>query len=250
MKPAKIDLAGDPDTAFLEVAGPCPGRPPSPPAVSVGQADDPVLITQIVHTVDEHYRIRRANRILTATAALTAASTLLSLVALTGVFHLVKPTREYIATTADGRVYPVVTMDEPVLADKAVSEWTARAIRDTYNFSYLNLVEHFADIGDRYFIAEALLDLERAMEESGMIQAVKERELIVNGVITSAPVLLNPDDRIRDGVRTWEYAVMGVVTYVNKAERRTDQVTWRILVRRVPLAEAVDGIRIARIQHV
>ncbi len=149
-----------------------------------------------------------------------------------------------VAATAEGRVIPLTSLDEPIMSDSALKNWTVAAVTQAFTLGHhdwrerLSAVrEHFTDDGYESFMA--------GLEESLLLARLRDNRQVASAVATGAPVVV---DTLRfDGRIGWEIQFPMLVTFQAGAKRLDQPLRVSAVVIRVPLSDRQRGIGIARL---
>lgn len=186
---------------------------------------------------DQHRSWRRVAGWLAVSNAVTAA-------ALAGYVWFHTTTYITVAATAEGRVIPLTPLDEPIMSDSALKNWTVSAVTEAFTLGHhdwrdrLSAVrQHFTDDGYESFI--------RGLEESLLLARLRDNRQVASAVATGAAVVV--DTRRFDGRIGWEIEFPMLVTFQAGARRLDQALTVSAAVIRVPLSERERGIGIARL---
>ena len=115
---------------------------------------------------------------------------------------------QFLAATADMRVLPSHALDEPSLPeslmDPAVTEWSWQAAQRLYNFDYVNWRSQINQ-AQEYFTVRGWNSYLGQLKDSKNLEAVQSMRLIAHVQPMGAPVILDKNITITDGVRrlTW-----------------------------------------------
>ena len=100
------------------------------------------------------------------------------------------PEPEYFATAADGRITPLVPIDEPYVPQEALLTWVAQAVNQAYTLDHVHRKEQLSRMRE-LFTAAGFESHRRALEDSGLWEAVGARRLVTQVVTAAPPVVTN-----------------------------------------------------------
>ena len=173
-----------------------------------------------------------------------AMSNVATAAALAGYVWFHSTTYVTVAATPDGRVIPLTPLDEPIMSDSALKNWTVAAVTEAFTLGHhdwrarLSAVRrHFTDKGYESFLA--------GLEESLLLARLRENRQVASAVATGAPVIV--DTRKYRGRIAWEIEFPMLMTFQAGAKRLDQALNGKVLVTRVPLSDRVTGIGIARL---
>ena len=186
---------------------------------------------------DQHRAWRRVAGWLAVSNVVTAA-------ALAGYVWFHSTTYITVAATPDGRVIPLTRLDEPIMSDSALKNWTVAAVTEAFTMGHhdwrgrLSAVRrHFTDDGYESFID--------GLEESLLLARLRDNRQVASAVATGAAVIV--DTRKYRGRVAWQIEFPMLLTFEAGRKRRDQPLTTRVLVTRLPLSERDSGIGIAQL---
>lgn len=166
--------------------------------------------------------------------------------ALSGAAHLWvvyhPPQPQYFATTADGRIIPLIPVSEPYVSPETLVEWASKAVIRAYTLDYVHWREQLntmrADFTDAGF-----LNHRQALEDAGTLEAVARRRL-VSSVVTSAPPIIVNQGVLADRY-VWKLEIPIAISYEGASKTSPAQrLIAEVLVVRVPTNQLARGIAI------
>lgn len=162
-----------------------------------------------------------------------------------GVVYLVMnpPMPKYFATTTDGRIMPLVPLSRPNLATSALLQWANTAAIAVFTYNFVNYRIAFQAAAD-YFTPEGWKAFMDALKSSNNLSAVIDKKLIVSGVATGAPVVL--EQGVVLGTYTWRVQMPMLITYQSASQFSQQAVTVTMLITRVSTLTSPLGIGIAQ----
>ena len=186
---------------------------------------------------DQHHGWRRAAAWLLACNALTAF-------AFAGYVWLHSTVYVTVAATPDGRLVPLTPLDEPIMSDAALRNWTAAAVTEAFTLGHhdwrLRLAavrESFTDAGYESFL--------HGLNESLFLDRLRDNLQVASAVAQGAPVVT--DTRYFRGRLGWVIEFPLLVTFSAGARSVSRDLIARVLVMRVPLSERPAGIGIEQL---
>ena len=186
---------------------------------------------------DQHHGWRRLAMWLTV---IVAAETL----AFAGYIHLHSTVYIAVAATPDGRIIEMTPLDEPIMSDAALRNWTVSAVTEAFTLGHhdwrmrLGAVrEHFTDHGYQAFVG--------GLEESLFLERLRSNLQVASAVARGAPVIIST--HVASGRVTWTIEFPLLVTFQAGDRRASQDLVARVLVTRVPLSERARGIGIQQL---
>ena len=153
------------------------------------------------------------------------------------------PEPRYFATSINGRITPIVSLNAPNQSDSAVLQWANQAAIAAFSYNFVNYrSELVASSG--FFTAEGWDQFISALAASNNLEAVKAKKLVVSAVATRAPVILQKG--ILSNRYSWRIQMPMLVTYQSASEFSQMHVTVTMLVTRVDTLNSPRGIGIAQ----
>lgn len=218
---------------------PSAGRPVKKGKVKAASADNADLGNVVVR--NEFYRdgYRLALR-----AAVIQSFVILFLVgAMYYVVHVHQPEDKYFATTVDGRVIPMVPLNEPNLSRPALMSWVAQAATETMTFGFSDYRRRLQE-SSRHFTKSGWAAFAKELSDIKLIESIEANYQIVTAAPAAAPII--EEETIRGGRYQWVVRVPLVLSYQSRESTRTDQWMVTLVVVRVPRLESPNGVGIAQ----
>lgn len=152
------------------------------------------------------------------------------------------PQPEYFATTADGRLIPLVPISEPYVAQETLLAWVTEAVTQAYTLDYVHyrkqltaMRPNFSDEGFKHHL--------QALEAAGTLEAIIKRRLVSQVVPTAPPVVVNQGvlaDRY-----AWKIEMKLGLSYQGASSQSTPQaLVAEVLVVRMPTHEVPRGLAV------
>lgn len=154
------------------------------------------------------------------------------------------PKPVYFATDANGKVTPLYSLDEPNLSDAAVLQWAYQAAVASYTYSFVNYRAQI-QAASGFFSANGWKQYVGALTDTNNLKAVIRKKLIVSAQVVKEPIILQKG-RL-NGRYAWSIQVPVLTTYQNNKEYTQANYNIRLLIVRVPILNAPDGIGIEKI---
>jgi len=193
--------------------------------------------SQFAYHRDQHRGWRRIALVLTAVSAAQAA-------ALAGYIHYHSTVYITVAATPDGRVIEMTPLDEPIMSDAALRNWTVAAVTEAFTLGHHDWRMRLADIRG-YFTGEGYDGYLQALDDSLYLDRIRENLQVAAAVATGAPVIVAT--RLFGGRAAWSIEFPMLVTFQAGNRINHQKLTTRVLVMRVPLSENAAGIGIQQL---
>ena len=186
---------------------------------------------------DQHHGWRRVAACLLVCNALTAA-------ACAGYVWLHSTVYVTVAATPDGRLVPLTPLDEPIMSDAALRNWTVSAVTEAFTLGHHDwrlrlsaIRESFTDAGYESFL--------EGLDESLFLDRLRDNLQVASAVAQGAPVVT--DTRYFQGRLGWVVEFPLLVTFAAGTRSVSQELIARVLVVRVPYSERPAGIGIAQL---
>lgn len=177
---------------------------------------------------------------------ITLMTSLLIITVLVGAFVyqiLNPPAPKYFAVNADGRLIKLPPLNEPNMTHSALLQWANMAAIAAYTYSFINYRQEL-QAASAYFTPEGWQNFISALQDSGNLQAVITKKLMVSAVAKGAPVILQ--EGLLNGRYTWRVQMPMLITYQSASQKSDQDVIVTMLVTRVSPLNSARGIGIAQ----
>lgn len=218
--------AGTPEQTTAAEQGAAPAMPAGP------------LVTVV--TRNEFYRDGFRNLI---RIVILQAVVIIGLIfALTVYMTTSKPSDRYFATTADGRIMQLVSLDRPNMNTSALMSWATQAVSETMTFGYHDYQRRLQQ-SSRHFTRRGWESFASALQRAKIIESIQANSQVVTTEPRSAPTLENQG--VINGKYRWLLRLPIRVTYKSGAtQARVDNLNVALVIERVPSLENPAGVGI------
>lgn len=223
--------------AAMQKKAPAKGRPVKKNKIKADSEDTSGLGNVLIR--NEFYRdgYRMALRV-----AVIQSFVILFLVgAMYFVVQVHQPADKYFATTTDGRVIPVVALDEPNLSDAALLAWVVQAATETMTFGFSDYRRRLQE-SSRHFTKSGWAAFAQELSDEKIIEKVDSNKQMIRAAPAAAPVI--EQKTIRAGRYQWVVRFPLVLSYESESGVRSDRWEVRLTVVRVPRLESPNGVGI------
>lgn len=157
-----------------------------------------------------------------------------------------KSERVYFATDKNGSLIQLVALGQPNQKDAVVAQWVQTALVDTFSFNYTNYFDRLNKTTMEWFTKEGGEGLLQALDSVGVIQAIKERKMIVSLTLEHTPILVaqGPND---NGVYSWTFQANAILTYRTQTQELTNKVKFMVKVDRRSIMDNAEGLGITKV---
>ena len=152
-----------------------------------------------------------------------------------------RPDPKFFATSPDGQIVELFPLNQPVMRQAQVINWANNAIARAYTYDYLNYRNQIAG-ATKSFSAKGWTPLMKSFNESGMLQTMIKKKLVMTGTPTNDSAILESGEV--DGRYTWKIRVPIVLKMQGQNVSSSEVVNTVILVQRMSLANNQDGLAI------
>lgn len=174
--------------------------------------------------------------------ALLQAAVIVGLIfAIFFVIHTNQPENRYFATTEDGRLVPMIPLNQPNLSSPALMSWVAQASTEVMTFGFNDYRRRLQE-SSRNFTRRGWESFTQALQRSRIIEMVEANQQVLSAAPRGAPVLLS--EGLVNGRYQWTVQLPLIVTYVSGSQQRQDRLLVTVVIVRVPRLESANGVGI------
>lgn len=152
-----------------------------------------------------------------------------------------KPSDRYFATTADGRILQLVSLDRPNMNTSALMSWATQAVSETMTFGYHDYQRRL-QLSSRHFTRRGWESFATALQRAKIIESIQANSQVVTTEPRSAPTLENQG--VINGKYRWLLRLPIRVTYRSGTQSRVDNLNVALVVERVASLENPAGVGI------
>ncbi len=154
-----------------------------------------------------------------------------------------KPEPKYFATTADGRILPLVPINLPYKTDPEILQWAANAALVSNSYDFVNYRKQLQDAA-QFFTPAGWVSYMQALQQSNNLIGVKEGHIILTSTPTGAPQIL--DRGLISGAYYWKIGLPLLLSYTGQSLAQTQKVYVTMTILRVSTLDNPTGIGIAQ----
>lgn len=152
-----------------------------------------------------------------------------------------QPENRYFATTEDGRLIPMVGLNQPNLSKPALMSWVAQAATEVMTFGHHDYPRRLQE-ASRNFTPRGWESFTMALQESRIMEIVKENDQVVTAAPRGAPII--QQEGVVQGRYQWVVQIPLTVTFQSGTKKRSENYTVTMVVVRVPRLESPNGVGI------
>lgn len=153
------------------------------------------------------------------------------------------PEPRYFATTNDGRIMPLIPLEQPNLSNAALLQWANTAAISAYTYNFIDYRQRLQEASE-YFTPDGWRAFLDALKASNNLNAVTDKKLIVSAVAVKAPTVL--EQGVLMGRYTWKVQLEMLVNYQSPSQMVQQNLVVTMLIVRVPTLSSARGIGIAQ----
>lgn len=154
-----------------------------------------------------------------------------------------RPSPEYFATSADGKITKLSPLSTPVVPTHELLQWANTAAVAVNTYTFVNYRKELQTASE-YFTPDGWRNYQKALKDSGNLDMVTSRRLIATAVATGAPVVI--DQGLISGRYAWKVQIPLLVTYESASTNIKQPITVTMIITRVPVLNIPKGIAIAQ----
>lgn len=161
-------------------------------------------------------------------------------------FYVVKvhqPENRYFATTEDGRLIPMVALNQANLSPPALMSWVAQATTEVMTFGFSDYRRRL-QAASRNFTRAGWDSFTQALEASRIIEMVEANQQVVTAAPRGAPIIKWEGDA--GGRYQWIVQIPLALTYQSGDRKQNKGMIVELVVVRVPRLESPNGVGIAQ----
>lgn len=214
---------------------------PSPGAEAPAEKISPETLKGLGSVVVRNQYYRDGYRALLKLALLQGVVIVGLIFAIFFVIHTNQPENRYFATTEDGRLVPMIALNQPNLSAPALMSWVAQSSTEVMTFGFNDYRRRLQE-SSRNFTRRGWESFTQALQRSRIIEMVEANQQVLSAAPRGAPVLLS--EGLVNGRYQWTVQLPLVVTYISGSQQRQDKLLVTVVVVRVPRLESPNGVGI------
>jgi len=182
------------------------------------------------------------------TSNLMLCISVMASVTLNVVQFLHKEPPQYFATTADGRIIPIVPLNVPLVSTDKVLEFSQECITSSFTLDFVdnNLRKKLQSIRDCY-TDEGYNALMSAYDSSGFIKKIRDRRYVTSATSGGAGVIARVDPTNARGYK-WVVQQPISITLQNQTEKKSYSFVIETDIQRIPTVDNPRAIATAAVR--
>lgn len=157
------------------------------------------------------------------------------------VIQVHQPENRYFATTEDGRLVPMVALNQPNLSTPALMSWVAQGATEVMTFGFNDYRRRLQE-ASRNFTGPGWESFTGALERARIIETVEANQQVVTAAPQGAPILLS--EGLVNGRYQWTIELPLILSYQSGTKVKSDSLLVTIVIVRVPRLESPNGVGI------
>lgn len=153
------------------------------------------------------------------------------------------PAPKYFATTVQGRIVPLIPLDQPNTSTSALLQWANTAAIAAYTYNFVNYRQELQAAAE-FFTPDGWRSFLDALKGSRNLEAVIDKKLIVSAVATGAPIVAW--EGLLNDQYSWRVQMPMLITYQSASNFSQQSVTVNMLITRISTLNSARGIGIAQ----
>lgn len=150
---------------------------------------------------------------------------------------------QYYSTSVNGKYQSLTALDMPNTSDAAVIDWASLAVISCYTMDFVNYQDQMSKVAI-YFTDNGWYGFTTALQNSNLLDTVVAKKLVVNSVITKAPVIKQKGYLY--GQYSWAIEIPLLVTYQAASDFSSENVLVNLLVTRASTLDSYKGLGIEK----
>jgi intracellular multiplication protein IcmL len=216
-------------------------QPKEQPAVKpASDGFDTVRGLELIRLRNYFYRDGYRN---TMTALLGSIVVNILLIAIVALQYYIRPAPVYFATQTDGKLIEIQPLYEPLVDEEMLLTWASRAGLAAFSYNFLDYQDDLQQMR-QYFTPAGFDNYLTALQQSGNLETVLSKRLVVKAVVTEVPVIVQHG--LIKGRYAWKIEIPMLISYVSASETIEQPILLTMLISRVSTQDKPQGIAIAQ----
>lgn len=174
-------------------------------------------------------------------AVIQSCIILLLLGAMYFVIHAHQPENKYFATTEEGRLIPILSLDQPNLSSSALTSWVAQASTEVMTFGHNDYRRRLQE-ASRNFTRRGWESFTKALEDAKTIESITTNQQVISAAPYGAPIVLQ--EGMVGGRYQWIVQFPLGLTFQSGSKRHNATYLIKAVIVRVPRLESPNGVGI------
>ena len=154
-----------------------------------------------------------------------------------------KPQERYFSVDPAGRITKIVALTEPYVTDSYITSWVTEKVSRAYSMDPQNFRRQVSDL-EPFFTPEGHQQYIDSLQSSGTIDVMTKNLLIMTGVPTGAPIVVERGEA--NGLFFWRVQVPMMVEFRSSTKSAQKRRLVTVTVVRRQTIESPEGIGISQ----
>ncbi len=198
------------------------------------------VITRNVYYKDGYRNLQRI-------AIIEGVAIVVLVLALLFAVFVMRPEQAYFATTADGRIVPLVPLSAPYVDNSRVIQWGAQAVTETMTFGFHDYQARLNQALQENFTMAGRQSFYDALNRSGLLEGVRTRRQVLSAATPQTPIIIEEGVDGQTGWYRWVLRFPLNLTIESGTKVDTLRYTVSAVIVRVSTLENEDGLGIQQI---
>ena len=157
------------------------------------------------------------------------------------------PEPYFIYTDAEGKPYRSFPLNQPVMADADVLNWTENIVQNAYDINWRDYRSQLTQTSHNFTVA-GWSSFGQSLVQTGDLDKLKESRMVGDAQVTGAAVMVA--EGTVGSVDTYQIQFPMTVTYANESQQIAERLNMNVIVVRAPAINHPDGIAIDQLNAV
>ncbi len=159
--------------------------------------------------------------------------------------YLTRPTPIYYAVTPDLRMSELTPLNQPVLTEQGLINWTTNLVTTSISLDFLDWREKLQAVRPNYS-EEAFVSFTRSMASAGILDMIQKKRLNLSTVVKQAPVITNSG--MIDNALAWKIEFPVLLSYESSdGVELTQELLAEVIVSRASTITTPRGVIIKQL---
>jgi hypothetical protein len=104
------------------------------------------------------------------------------------------PATKVVSETADGRIRPLPSLDEPIFSDTHIQNWAAEHIEKAYDLPFTELTKYQTAL-QKFMMKNTASDFENGLRAAGILDKIRDERRIMKGIRTGLPIITSKGEK-------------------------------------------------------
>ncbi len=157
---------------------------------------------------------------------------------------VMRPAPQIIGIMPDGRMLPIIPLDDPMVTQETIINFTQSAVVSSFLFDFQNFNGQIS-ANRRFYTEEGYRSYLHALDSSLILDRVKTKKLVASAVPIAAPAITGGGKQ--GGIYRWQVELPITVSLNGQSDRSMANLIVIVAIDRVPTTVSQSGIGISQI---